>query len=142
MESKGPYAPPPNYTDAMQPPSYQAAADNLPYPAGSPMGGPGVPTAPYPPQPAAAPIVVQTVYVQPRQLGFQPTQTTCASCNQLVLTRVVYSPGALTWLSCGGLFLVGCWLGCCLIPFCIDGLKDVEHFCPNCGANIGACRRL
>ncbi|XP_078096175.1 lipopolysaccharide-induced tumor necrosis factor-alpha factor homolog [Mustelus asterias] len=149
MESKGDYgAPPPNYTDAMQPPSYQGnpgqppypagppGAGYPPYPAGPPMAGPGM-SAPQPP------VVVQTVYVQPSQhFGFLPIQTTCPGCNQLVLTRVSHSPGALTWLSCGGLFLVGCVLGCCLIPFCVDGLQDVDHNCPNCGRHIGSCKRL
>ncbi|XP_060696361.1 lipopolysaccharide-induced tumor necrosis factor-alpha factor homolog [Hemiscyllium ocellatum] len=142
MESKGPGAPPPNYADVVQPPNYQGAAVNPPYPVGPAMGAPGMPAVSYPPHPATAPVVVQTVYVQPRQLGFQPSQTICSSCNQSIVTRVVYSPGALTWLSCGGLFLIGCGFGCCLIPFCIDGLQDVEHYCPNCGVNIGVCRRI
>ena len=34
------------------------------------------------------------------------------------------------------------FLGCCLLPFCIDGLKDVEHMCPNCGKVCGVCRRF
>ncbi|XP_072336901.1 lipopolysaccharide-induced tumor necrosis factor-alpha factor homolog isoform X1 [Scyliorhinus torazame] len=152
MESKGGYgAPPPNYTDAMQPPSYQGMPGQPPYPAGPPvdgypsypagppMGGPGMPA----PQLAHPPVVVQTVYVQPTQrFGFQPMQTTCPSCNQVVITRVSHSPGALTWLSCGGLFLVGCVFGCCLIPFCVESLQDVEHNCPNCGRHISSCKRL
>ncbi|XP_078414501.1 lipopolysaccharide-induced tumor necrosis factor-alpha factor homolog isoform X2 [Cetorhinus maximus] len=117
MESKGAYgAPPPNYMDSVQPPSYQGAAGYPPYPAGPPMeghppypvgppmGGPGIPA----PQHANPPVVVQTVYVQPTQhFSFQPMQTTCPSCNQVVVTRISHSAGALTWISCGGLFLVG-----------------------------------
>ena len=43
------------------------------------------------------------------------------------MTEATYRPGLLTWLIAGGVCLVGCWLGCCLIPFCIDGVQDVEH---------------
>ena len=32
---------------------------------------------------------------------------------------------------------VGCDLGCCFIPFCINDLKDANHDCPNCGSRIG-----
>ncbi|XP_067911826.1 lipopolysaccharide-induced tumor necrosis factor-alpha factor homolog isoform X2 [Heterodontus francisci] len=139
MESKGPYGAPPNYADSVQPPSYQGIPGNPPYPAAPPMGGPGMPA----PQLANPPVVVQTVYVQPNQpFSFQPMQITCPSCNQVVITRISHSPGALTWLSCGGLFLVGCVFGCCLIPFCVDGLQDVEHNCPNCGRHLGSCKRL
>ncbi|XP_067859255.1 lipopolysaccharide-induced tumor necrosis factor-alpha factor homolog [Heptranchias perlo] len=139
MESKNAYGAPPAYADSMQPPTYQGAA----YPVGPPMGGPGMQVPQYPPQPANPPVVVQTVYVQPtQQFSFQPIQTTCPSCNQVVITRVHHSPGALTWISCGGLFLIGCVFGCCLIPFCVDGLQDVEHVCPNCGVHLGSCKRL
>ena len=40
------------------------------------------------------------------------------------------------------IFFVRCWLGCCLIPFCIDSCKDVIHTCPNCRAPIGKFNRL
>jgi hypothetical protein len=33
--------------------------------------------------------------------------------------------------------LVGCWLGCCLIPFCVDDCKDTTHTCVNCQRVIG-----
>ena len=39
-------------------------------------------------------------------------------------------------------FLNSCWLGCCLIPFCLDGCKDVIHCCPNCHARLGSFRRM
>ncbi|XP_078274565.1 lipopolysaccharide-induced tumor necrosis factor-alpha factor homolog [Rhinoraja longicauda] len=137
MEGKVSSSAPPAY-DSMQPPGYHG---NPGYPPGPPMAVPSGPS--YPVQLAQPPVVVQTVYVQPPQnLGPQPVQTTCSTCHQVVITRVQHSPGALTWISIGGLFLVGCVFGCCLIPLCVDGLQDVEHRCPNCGAHLGNYKRL
>ncbi|XP_032086466.1 lipopolysaccharide-induced tumor necrosis factor-alpha factor isoform X2 [Thamnophis elegans] len=97
------------------------------------------------PQPGQAvpPVPHQTVYI-PGPLIFldQPMQISCPACNQMIVTRISYQPGALAWLSCGGLALVGCWLGCCLIPFCVDAMQDVQHFCPCCNAYLGVHKRL
>ena len=42
-----------------------------------------------------------------------------------------------SWLWCLGLSLIGCDLGCCLIPFCMDGCMVHQHYCSSCGAHIG-----
>ena len=34
------------------------------------------------------------------------------------------------------------FLGCCLIPFCIDSCKDAVHTCPCCGQVVGRYQRL
>ena len=77
-------------------------------------------------------------------LYFRPVLCTCTFCGYNGPTRVelingnllhptlVFAHillGTLTWLSAGAICLFGCWLGCCLIPFAIDGCKDVEHYC-------------
>ncbi|RUS24693.1 hypothetical protein BC938DRAFT_473220 [Jimgerdemannia flammicorona] len=51
--------------------------------------------------------------------------------------------GSATWLSALGLFILGAtaW-GCCLVPFCIPGLKDVVHVCTNCRHAIARYSRL
>jgi lipopolysaccharide-induced tumor necrosis factor-alpha factor len=71
-----------------------------------------------------------------------PVQCTCPNCRSMVITRVEYSNGLLTWLLCLFLVIFGCWLGCCLIPFCVTDLQNVQHHCPNCNAFIGEYRPL
>ncbi|NWR43265.1 LITAF factor, partial [Regulus satrapa] len=135
------------------PPSYEEAVGinmNYPHPYPVPRPGPrpdgkGMNLPPHmgQPPPASNPITVQTVYVQQPVLFYdRPVQMCCPSCNQVIVTRLSYDSGALTWLSCGGLCLVGCVLGCCLIPFCIDALKDVDHTCPKCNNLLGSYKRL
>ncbi|XP_026539132.1 lipopolysaccharide-induced tumor necrosis factor-alpha factor isoform X1 [Notechis scutatus] len=60
------------------------------------------------PAPAMPPVPLQTVYI-PGPLIFleHPMQICCPACNQMIVTRISYQPGALAWLSCGGLALLG-----------------------------------
>uniref|UniRef100_A0A8C9R9R3 Lipopolysaccharide induced TNF factor n=1 Tax=Scleropages formosus TaxID=113540 RepID=A0A8C9R9R3_SCLFO len=77
-----------------------------------------------------------------RPFGDSPVQVTCPKCHQTVVTEVQFSAGLLTYLFCGGLLFCGCVLGCCLIPFCVNRLRDVTHICPSCKAVLGAYKRL
>ena len=61
-----------------------------------------------------------------------PVTTVCPHCGAHVTTATRKTSGALAWLACGGLALAGCIFGCCLIPFCVDGCLDTEHWCPSC----------
>merc|ERR1711931_540158 len=100
------------------------------------MAQPGYPPA-YP-QPVP---VVQVVQAQP-VLSFDPSMVTCPFCQQNVQTQVNYETGLLTYLAAGGLLLFGCWLGCCLIPCCINDCKDAQHTCPSCHKIIGIKKRI
>ncbi|KAK7825851.1 hypothetical protein U0070_008607 [Myodes glareolus] len=85
----------------------------------------------------------KTVYVQqPVSFFDRPVQMCCPSCSKMIVTQLSYNAGALTWLSCGSLCLLGCIAGCCFIPFCVDALQDVDHYCPNCKALLGTYKRL
>ena len=67
--------------------------------------------------------------------GDYPVQCTCPHCKQTVVTRIEKQSGLLTWLLIGILLLIGCWLGCCLIPLCVDGCK-VRHTKPRYKYNL------
>lgn len=111
-------------------------------PDGKGMNPPAYYTQPVP-VPNANAIAVQTVYVQqPVSFYDRPVQMCCPSCNKMIVTQLSYNAGALTWLSCGSLCLLGCIAGCCFIPFCVDALQDVDHHCPNCKALLGTYKRL
>jgi len=84
------------------------------------------------------PVAVVTV----APIGPYPAQMTCPSCGAQVSTATTPVTGLLTWLICGALIFFGCWVGCCLIPFCVPECQDIEHRCPNCKANVGLYRRL
>eukprot|EP01084_Bolivina_argentea_P062849 114883_1 len=101
------------------------------------------PQQPYQAQPQVVPIPTQQYAQQPQVIVVQPNpgavplptqivsrhsqQMLCSRCGIVVPTVVSHSAGLATWAVAGGLCLFGCWLGCCLIPFCVDDLQDVEH---------------
>ncbi|KAM4750820.1 lipopolysaccharide-induced tumor necrosis factor-alpha factor homolog [Anableps anableps] len=85
---------------------------------------------------------VQVAVATISPLGDNPVQIACPKCHQTVLSKVEYSSGLLTYLFCGGLILCGFVLGCCLIPFCVDRLKDAKHTCPTCKTVLGVYKRL
>jgi lipopolysaccharide-induced tumor necrosis factor-alpha factor len=74
-------------------------------------------------------------------LGPHSTHTVCPSCGCEINTKTTTSPGVIAWVSGFLIALFGCWLGCCLIPCCIDECMDVSHTCPNCSAYLGRHRR-
>jgi len=93
--------------------------------------------------PSVVPMVpVRAVFVQGMVFGPYPTNMTCGNCHSQIVTQTVTRAGLLAWLICGALVLFGCWLGCCLIPFCVDDCQDVDHICPNCKAMVGSYRRI
>lgn len=163
---------PPSYNQAVGPPPPGAAYpppgpayQPVPPPppgsyTGQPVGGaypPPPPPGPYTAQPGYGqqkgmppppPGYLQqgpggtTVIVQSGIQSYHPVQTQCMYCQQMIMTRVRYETGGLTWLAVGGLAIMGCWLGCCLIPLCIDEAKDAVHECPNCNKIIATKPRL
>uniref|UniRef100_A0A8C8R6A1 Lipopolysaccharide induced TNF factor n=1 Tax=Pelusios castaneus TaxID=367368 RepID=A0A8C8R6A1_9SAUR len=144
---------PSGYPILSAPPTYEETIGNnthppYAYPAPESGHGPNMKSMnppPYPSQPVSAPnpVAVQTVFVQhPVTFYDRPVQMCCPSCNKMIVTHLSHSAGALTWLSCGSLFLLGCIAGCCFIPFCVDALQDVDHYCPSCKALVGTYKRL
>ncbi|KAG8558416.1 hypothetical protein GDO81_016983 [Engystomops pustulosus] len=112
---------------------------------GYPQPGFGGAYPPPPPYGGAQPTVIVspvTTTVVVGTFADTPAACTCPVCRQNVVSRVEYNTGLLTWLLFGLLLLIGCWLGCCLIPFCVDGCKDVDHFCPNCNHHLSKYKRL
>ena len=107
------------------------------YPSNSPYANPN-PMAPPPPganyiyptsqtgmnYQGAPPVGTQMVITtQSLMYGDVPIRCICPHCHHDIITRIEKRTGLAAWLACGGILLFGCWLGCCLIPFCVDGLK-------------------
>uniref|UniRef100_A0A669E364 LITAF domain-containing protein n=1 Tax=Oreochromis niloticus TaxID=8128 RepID=A0A669E364_ORENI len=57
--------------------------------------------------------------------------------NKRIL-QISYSSSQCGWKTTWKLFV----LGCCLIPFCVDRLKDAKHTCPVCKTVLGVYKRL
>lgn len=110
----------------------------------------GQPAAGYQPgyQPMTAGQSSVTVITQPgimiagQQFREHPVRTKCPACQAEVMTSTSFETGTFAWVIALVLCLFGLWLGCCLIPFCVDGCKDVVHSCPNCRHTIGKFNRM
>lgn len=136
---------------AEQPPPYNEKGQQPPPPASYNPSQPGYP----PPQTGAYPqaqpgysaqgttVVVAAPPVFAVQIfREQPVRMKCPHCSSDIVTSITYETGTLTWVICGVLILFGLWLGCCLIPFCINGCKDCVHHCPNCRQMVGKYNRM
>ncbi|XP_078579593.1 cell death-inducing p53-target protein 1-like isoform X3 [Branchiostoma floridae x Branchiostoma japonicum] len=137
----GTYPPPQPGQPGVYPPGPQQPGYPQPPPGGFPQQGPGQPPVP----PGSTVIVSQPGVIVTGPQSFRsghPVTCVCPTCHQTVQTRVDSEVGLITWLAMGGLFLVGCWAGCCLIPLCIDELKDARHSCPNCSTHLGTYDRV
>ena len=93
---------------------------------------------------AAPPVYAQpgamaqpNMMLQGHMLTSGPTSGVCPFCQEMQTTDIDKQNGGCTWISCIGMALCGCVLGCCLIPFCVDGFKDTEHKCSQCKRIIG-----
>ncbi|RWS10339.1 hypothetical protein B4U79_01459 [Dinothrombium tinctorium] len=94
-----------------------------------------------PPITNGQPLVRQLVVTM---VGFgpYPQQMICPKCNSTIVTQTIPNPGLLTWILSGTLLLIGCFMGCCLIPCCISECQDVDHICPHCKSLLGTYRRM
>lgn len=77
--------------------------------------------------PAAVPVCMLRSY---------PAMVDCPHCGRRTLTLVEHKAGLMTFAVCVGMCLVpALQFGCCLLPFCVDSMQDIEHRC-------GACKRV
>ncbi|XP_072335949.1 LITAF domain-containing protein-like [Scyliorhinus torazame] len=108
--------------------------------------GPGQPSTAMTNQNRAPVIVQQPVSPAFAAASFtdRPARTVCPnpSCGYEIMTQVTYKVGLLGWIIFGATMFLGCWLGCCLLPFFVKALKDVEHTCPRCSYNIYTYKRM
>ena len=65
----------------------------------------------------------------------QSARVTCYNCEKVVVTQIKKEIGLLTHLAALGIALF-CFPFCCC-PYCIDGLKDSSHWCPDCEIKLG-----
>ena len=146
---------PPPYTALKSEPGYQAQQPGYPpqqagYPPPQPVYPAPQPTYPIPVQPppqgamqTAQAVIVQqpSTVVMSFATGPLPMMMQCPYCRATITTCITYREGTLTWLLVLGMALFLIW-PFCLIPFCIDGCKDVHHSCPNCRQQIAVYRRM
>ncbi|BFZ03701.1 hypothetical protein BsWGS_06740 [Bradybaena similaris] len=142
------YPPQPGYPYPPQPgqqyppqPGQQYPPPGNPYPPQY-MAGQGQPQANQAGYGQATTVVVQPAVTVIQVFRESPVHTNCPYCRAEVVTATNFETGTFTWVICCVLWFVGCGLGCCLIPFCLDGCKDVIHTCPNCQQQIARFSRM
>ncbi|KAI3659885.1 hypothetical protein MP638_003385 [Amoeboaphelidium occidentale] len=101
-----------------------------------------LPRPPAPPQQQQQDIRPQQTQIVVTTLSDFPCTLVCPFCKATVTTRTKKQAGGCAWLLCSLLCIFGCWMGCCLIPFCADDCLDTVHDCPRCNRTILVKQRL
>ncbi|KAK9718507.1 LITAF-like zinc ribbon domain [Popillia japonica] len=90
------------------------------------------------PQPYATP---QQVFVGPTiHYGPESQSIQCPHCRSQILTKVETETTTRTHLVAVLMCACCCWL-CAWLPYCMDSCKNKNHYCPSCGAFLGAHSR-
>ncbi|XP_044767163.1 lipopolysaccharide-induced tumor necrosis factor-alpha factor homolog [Coccinella septempunctata] len=122
-------SPPPYHERAppSAPPSYAEALRGVP------------PSSPYVAQNSftKGPEIVTTVV----PIGPNPTHMICPHCHAEIITTTKSRPSAMAYITGALICILGCPLGCCLIPCCLKKCRDIHHNCPNCDAYLGGFMR-
>lgn len=80
--------------------------------------------------------------IRNEMLGKNPKQITCPHCQRNILTTVEEELSETAWIACCLLFICGCQLGCCFIPFFLPDFKNYRHYCSHCKRLIGVYRPM
>ncbi|KAM6942276.1 lipopolysaccharide-induced tumor necrosis factor-alpha factor homolog isoform 1-T1 [Lycodopsis pacificus] len=120
----------------IQPPTYQYSPQQPQ--VVHPVQQPTYQYSPQQPQ-VVHPAMTQVVVMQQLPTDV-PGHMMCPHCRSTVVTKTENINGFCTWLICGILGVIMCW-PCCLIPFCVDACKDVEHSCPICNNVLHVYKR-
>jgi len=100
----------------------------------------GHPTAPPSYNATAVPIVGQAQYViqQPINGPFGPHAqiAQCPNCGERAVTRIEYENGNKTHILALIMCMLGLWC-CCCIPYCVDSMKNANHYCSKCSNFLG-----
>merc|ERR1711963_125141 len=70
------------------------------------------------------------------QLGPDPVNITCQNCHAQGRTITETESSGSAYILAGVMCFFGC-IPCCLIPFCMDSMKDTIHSCSKCNAIVG-----
>ena len=89
-------------------------------------------------QPLPGTAVVRTQYPNSSNANYgkYPIQVQCLFCNTVATTNVEDKNGAMAWMACCCLCILGFWC-CAPIPLCMDSCHEHEHSCGNCGRKLG-----
>ena len=87
------------------------------------------------PPPAMGPIIKAPKFDR------EPLRMECPHCRNHILTRTRGETSLAQWISGIALFALSAGILSC-IPCCIDSLKDVKHYCPQCNTLLGTYKRF
>ncbi|XP_028728705.1 LITAF domain-containing protein [Peromyscus leucopus] len=132
-----------NHPNDSRPSKESPPSKELPPLYTSPQTGAQGSSQPYRVYTQVTPVIQTNMFTGvPRVTTSMPMQTICPFCGSHIITVTTPVPGILTWLLCSGLFIFGCFLGCCFLPFCVRSLMDVRHSCPVCHQELFHHHRL